>query len=364
MASKMLPNHCAFFVIERLHRKGDKMSAITIKDIAKICGVGVSTVSRALNNHPDINPETKQRIMEIVEEYDFVPNNSARNLKITDSKTIAILVKGMTNPFFMRMIGAMEADIQEKKYSMELRHVDEKTDEVETAMELVKEKKLKGIIFLGGLSTHSTEKLEKVGVPYVLSTISANEDEEGYFSSISVDDVTESYKITDYLIKKGHKRIAIIGAPQVDTSIGQLRLQGYLSALKDNGIKPDYDLIWHTRNFDTYSMGSGYSIMKEKLSENHDFTAVYAISDTMAIGAIRALHEEGIRVPEDVSVAGFDGIDMGKYHVPSLTTIKQPFEDMAHKTTKILFDVINNGKSHRKIVMDATLVERESVRSI
>jgi len=341
------------------------MESITIKDIARICGVGVSTVSRALNNHPDINPETRQRILEIVEEYDFVPNNSARNLKITDSKTIAILVKGMTNPFFMRMISAMEKDIQEKKYSMELRHVDEKTDEVEVAIELVKEKKLKGIIFLGGLSTHSTEKLERISVPYVLSTISMNEDVEGDFSSISVDDIVESSKITEYLIKKGHKKIAFIGAPKVDTSIGQLRLEGYLKALKDNNIKPNYDLIWHTReDSDTYSMNNGYNVMKGKMAEKHDFTAVYAISDTMAIGAMRALQEEGIRVPEDISVVGFDGIDMGKYHVPSLTTIRQPFEDMAHKTTAILFDVIRKGESHRKITMDAELVERESVKAI
>lgn len=343
------------------------MEAITIKDIAKICGVGVSTVSRALNNHPDINPETKQRILDIVEEYDFVPNNSARNLKITDSKTIAILVKGMTNPFFMRMISTMEEDIQEKKYSMELRHVDEKTDEVEVALELVKEKKLRGIIFLGGLSTHSTDKLEKLGVPYVLSTISmSNEaDAEGDFSSISVDDILESYKITEYLIKKGHKKIAIIAAPKCDTSIGQLRLQGYLKALKDNDIEPKYDLIWYTReDSDTYSMKNGYNVMLEKLSENHDFTAVYAISDTMALGAMRALHEKGMNIPEDVSVVGFDGIDMGKYSVPALTTIHQPFEDMAHKTASILFDVIRKGASHRRITMDAQLIERESVKAI
>lgn len=156
------------------------MDTITIKDIAKICGVGVATVSRALNNHPDINPETKERIMEVVEQYGFVPNNSARNLKIIDSKTIAVLVKGMTNPFFMKMIGVMEEEIQAKHYSLELRHVDEKTDEIEVAMELVKEKKLRGIILLGGFITHSIEKLKKIGVPFVLSTIPLSEDSDGY----------------------------------------------------------------------------------------------------------------------------------------------------------------------------------------
>ena len=181
------------------------MEAITIKDIAKICGVGSATVSRALNNHPDINPETKERIMEVVEKYGFVPNNSARNLKLTASKTIAVLVKGMTNPFFTKMIGIMEEKIQAKHYALELRHVDEKTDEVEVAMELIKEKKLQGIVFLGGLITHSTEKLEKIGVPFVLCTVPLTEDSDSSYSSVSVDDVEESCRIVDYLISKGHR---------------------------------------------------------------------------------------------------------------------------------------------------------------
>lgn len=341
------------------------MNLITIKDIARICGVGVSTVSRALNNHPDINPETKQRIMDTVKEYGFVPNNSARNLKITASNNIAILAKGIGNPFFMKMIDIMEDDLQTHKYSMELRHVDEKTDEVDVAIELVKEKKLKGIIFLGGLSTHSTEKLAKIGVPYVLSTISINEEAEGEYSSISVDDVAESYKMTDYLIKKGHRKIAIMGATKKDISIGQLRLEGYTKALKDNGIAPDEKLIWYTDDgVNPYTMENGYWIMRKKISEKCDFTAVYAISDTLALGARRALFEANIKIPEEVSLAGFDGIDMGAFSVPSLTTLSQPFEDMAHRTTQILFDVMDKGENHRKVIMEGELIERESVKKI
>lgn len=341
------------------------MDTITIKDIARLAGVGVSTVSRALNNHPDINPETRAKVMEIVEEYGFIPNNSARNLKITESRTIAILVKGMTNPFFMKMIGVMEERIHEEHYSMELRHVDEKTDGVEVAMELVKEKKLCGIIFLGGLATENPERLEKLGVPFVLSTVNDGDDTVKGYSSVCVDDVAESYKMVKYLIDKGHKKIAIMAAPDCDVSIGQLRIEGYLSALKDGGIRPDDKLIWHTDDdTDTYSMENGYNLMKKMLKKKHDFTAVFAISDTMAIGALRALHEAGLRVPEDISVAGFDGIDMGVYCVPAITTISQPFEEIAKKTTDILFDVIRSGSSHRKIVLDAKVVERESVASI
>lgn len=341
------------------------MNQITIKDIAKICGVGVATVSRALNDHPDINPETKQKILEVVDEYGFVPNNSARNLKITDSRTIAVLVKGMTNPFFMRMIGIIEEAIHAKHYSMELRHVDEKTDEVEIALELVKEKKLRGIIFLGGLITHSTEKLEKIDIPFVLSTIPVSEDSSGNYSSVSVDDVAESCRIVDYLIKKGHKKIAFMGAPDYDTSIGKLRYDGYMKALSDNGIKPDKKLIWHSDDdADTYSMQNGYNVMRAKLKKKNDFTAVFAISDTMAIGALKALREANLSVPGDVSVVGYDGIDMGTFCAPTLTTLSQPFEEMAKKTCEILFDVIRHGSAHRKVIMEAKIVERESVAPV
>lgn len=340
---------------------------ITIKDIAKICGVGVSTVSRALNNHPDINPATRKKIMEVVEEYSFVPNNSARNLKITTSNTIAILVKGIANPFFMKMISVMEEDIQAHHFSMELRHVDDKTDEVEVALELIKEKKIQGIIFLGGLTNHSPEKLKSLGVPFVLSTIAMSGDSQGTYSSISVDDINESYKITKYLIDKGHRRIAFVGAYDKDVSIGQLRLQGYLNALKDGGIQADKKLIWlSSEDVDAYTLENGYNIMKDKLEhdEKLEYTAIVAIADTMALGAIRALIEAGKKVPEDVSVVGFDGIDMGRYSNPSLTTIKQPFEKMAQRTTQILFSVMDEQASHSIVTMDAELLERESVKAI
>ena len=341
------------------------MDNITIKDIAKICGVGSATVSRALNNHPDINPETKERIMEVVNQYGFVPNNSARNLKITDSKSIAILVKGMTNPFFTKMIGIMEEKIQAKHYSLELRHVDEKNDEVEVAMELIKEKKLCGIIFLGGLITHSSEKLEKLGVPFVLCTIPLTGGSDSAYSSVSVDDEAESYKIVDYLLKNGHKKIAFMGVDDQGISIGQLRLDGYKKALSDNGITPNPKLIWQSPETpDTYSMQNGYEMMRDELKKKPDFTALFAIADTMAIGAIKALREAGLNVPDDVSVVGYDGIDMGRFCYPTLTTITQPFDEMAQKTCDILFDVIRHGAAHRKILMDAKITERDSVKKI
>lgn len=319
---------------------------ITIKDIAKMCGCGVSTVSRALNNHPDINEETRKKIMAVVKEYNFVPNNSARNLKITDSKTIAILIKGIANPFFMKMIKVMENEIRRQKYSLIIQHVDHNQDEVDVAIELEREKKLKGIIFLGGYFNHTKEKLGAISVPFVISTVNMTEQYSVNYSSIAVDDVKESYKIVDYLIKLGHKKILLISADLEDESIGKLRKVGYEKALRDNGIDFDESLIIPmSDDSDAYSMKAGFEAMEEALKRKLDFTAVFAVADAVAIGACRALADAGKKIPEDVSVVGFDGIDNAKYYSPRITTIRQPFEEMADETISLLFKYIDGTKS-------------------
>ena len=133
------------------------MGQVTIKDIAKICGVGVSTVSRAINNHPDINPETKKLIMNTIREYSYVPNNSAQNLKRVESNTIALLTKGVGNPLFAEMIQTVQSDVLGKDYLFVLQQVDEMENELEVGARLANEKRLKGIIFMGGASRPKEE---------------------------------------------------------------------------------------------------------------------------------------------------------------------------------------------------------------
>ncbi len=344
------------------------MEPITIKDVAKICGVGVSTVSRAINNHPDINQETKDRIIQVIKENHYVPNNSARNLKRSEARTIAVLIKGISNPFFARMIQILEEEIQKKKYSFVLHRVDEKEDEVDVAVELIKEKRLKGIIFLGGFFTHSREKLQQLTVPYVLSTVgilnTGEEKEPLDYSSVSVDDFEESYKMVDYLCSLGHKDILILASCEDDESIGALRLAGYQKALKDHHIPFRQDhCIYMDESIQTYSMENGYACMKRALVEKLSFTAVYAVSDSTAIGACRALIEAGRRIPQDVSVAGFDGLDIARFYHPSLTTIRQPVEKMAYATIRLLFNEIKKGSGHQQLVFPAELVIGESTRA-
>lgn len=343
------------------------MEQITIKDVARICGVGVSTVSRAINNHPDINPETKAMIMQTIKENNYIPNNSARNLKRQDAKAIAVLVKGITNSFFSEMIKIMEEEIKKKKYSLVLHHVEFDEDEVDVALELVKEKRLRGIIFLGGYFRHNEEKLAQLHVPFILSTMGASPQEysRNTYSSVAVDDEKESYKIVDYLCKCGHKDIAIICSKSTDTSIGELRLEGYKRALSENGIPVREELILYMNpEIEDYSLENGYAVAKEFLQKKIPCTAIYAISDIMAIGAGRALAEAGFKVPEDISLAGFDGVEIGKYITPSLTTLKQPVGVMAKATTKILFDVIDKKNEHCHKTFEGELLVRESTREL
>ena len=343
------------------------MGEMTIKDIAKMCGVGISTVSRAINNHPDINPETKEMINATIKEYGYIPNNSARNLKRTEAKSIAVLVKGISNIFFSSMIKVMEEEIKKRKYTMVLHHVEFNEDEVDVALQLVKEKRLAGIIFLGGYFHHSEDKLKKLHVPFVLSTIGCppeNFSKKGY-SSISVDDEQESYNMVNWLIQNGHKNIAILCAPPDDESIGKLRLEGYKKALLENKIEVNLELIMPMRpDMEQYSLQSGYDLTMQLLEKNTEFTAVYAISDMMAIGACKAIFDKGKKIPEDYSVAGFDGTEMGAFYHPSLTTVRQPVEDMAKATAQLLFEVLSEKSVHKHRIFPAELVIRESAKKI
>lgn len=342
------------------------MESITIKDIAKICGVGISTVSRAINNHPDINQETREMIMKVIKENNYIPNNSARNLKRSASKTIAVLIKGISNPFFSNMLKVFEKEIQGKKYSFLLHRVEEREDEIDVALEIAKEKRLTGIVFLGGYFSHSEEKLKQLQVPFVLCTTGVTEKiNKNYYSCVSVDDFKESYKIVDYLCKLGHKKIAIIAALPEDESIGKLRLDGYISALKDNNIPIRQELIRYMKDdIETYSIKNGYCVTKELLESEEEFTAIFTISDSMAVGACKAVFKSGKKVPEDYSVAGYDGMDISYFYNPSITTIKQPVNDMAEETIRILFDIIEKNKTQESIIFPADLIVGESTKEI
>lgn len=340
------------------------MEQITIKEVAKLCGVGVSTVSRAINNHPDINEATKQMILDTIKKYNYVPNNSARNLKRSDSNTIAVLIKGISNPFFGDMIQVFEREIKKKKYTFVLQHVEEMEDEVDVALQLEKEKRLKGIVFLGGLINHTEEKLSRLTVPFVISTGDSAQI-GGSFASVTVDDERESCRMVEYLIGCGHEKIALLTAGRGNASIGLLRLNGYREALRAHEIPYREELVvWSKDDTPVYSMENGYEMTKELLDSGREFTCIYAISDSMAVGACKALFDAGKRVPEDYSVAGFDGLSLAAYYEPSITTIRQPRREMAEATIKLMFDLIKKKPVEKRQIFEADLIIGKSTKRI
>ena len=223
------------------------MSIRTIKDIAKVCNVSTSTVSRAINDESGISKGTKARILKVVEEYNFIPNNSARDLRKIESNTIALLIQGISNPFFQGMFAVFERELKKLKFSFSIHSVGEEQDEIDVAAELIKEKHLKGLIFLGGSMNGNAKKREQLNIPSVRCSGTLLPGEQGYDgTSIAIDDEEESYRIVNYLCNKGHRKIAVIISHGKDKSIAALRMQGYQRALEENPIPYDPKLIYTT----------------------------------------------------------------------------------------------------------------------
>lgn len=338
------------------------MADLSIKDIAEIAGVGVSTVSRVINNHPDVGDKTREKVLQIIEEYNYIPNNSARNLKRSSSNNIGILVKGIHNPFFSQMIKAVEEEINKKNYSMILHYNEKNTNDTEVAIQLIKEKKLKGLICLGGdFDDLEENQLLHLETPMVLTSVNITEEvNKDVFSSVTIQNEIAAFKAVDYLCKLGHKRIGIITTGEGDKNVGKLRLRGYKNALKSNGIEENDDFISYAH----YTFESGYDAMNELIGRNLGITAVFVTSDIMAIGASKAILSSGLKIPEDISVVGFDGIEYSKYFHPSITTVKQPIEEMGHKSAEILFNLIESKREQQHIVFETELLERESCKKL
>ncbi len=317
------------------------MPRITIKDVAKKCGVSVSTVSRAINDHNEINKETREYILKVINEMGYIPNSNARNLKKITSDVIAVIIKGIGNPFFQPMIKVFEQEINKKGHSFLLYKVEEEDDEIDVALKLVNDNKLKGIIFLGAFLSHDEDKLRQIKVPFIMTTILNRETNIHNSAYVGIDDVEESKKLVNYLIGLGHKKIAVLGARKDDRSIGMLRVLGYKQALEENGLDFDESLVFTaSKNENPYTFDFAYKKADEIVSGT-EFTAIFCLSDTMAIAAIKKLDDLGYNVPEDYSVVGFDGIEINDYLINPVTTIKQPVKEMALKACKELFNMID-----------------------
>lgn len=333
------------------------MNDLTIVDIAILAGVSASTVSRVLNDHPDVSAKTSAKIRDIIQAEGYVPNNSARNLKRESMQAVAVIVKGFPNPIFTAMLGIIQQELEYNKYTMLMAQVDTNQDEVTAAISLCKEKKPQGLIFMGGNFRHSRDRLAMLDAPFVMLTITMHDSvDRTSFSSVTVDDYAAGYNLARMIVANGHKRVAAIGSSADDISVSRLRIDGFRQALRDQGILDRSQQIVYAGAF---SYRAGYDAARALLTKT-PFTCLFCISDILALGAIRALHDAGLSVPDDVSTIGFDGIEECRYAIPSLATMKQPADRMAHESVRILLNHIRGGAAHCHLLFDAVFSQGES----
>lgn len=333
------------------------MKIYTIKDIAQKAGVSVTTVSRVLNKRPDVNQATREKVERVMAECHFVGNANARGLKQTDSENVAIILRGRENPFLNSLAEAVLLYTHDHEASFLVEYVDETADEFQTAVRLHHEKRVTGCIFLGGRIDERARVLEGIDMPMVFATISAEKANLPRAGSVFIDNRMMGRLAMQTLIDAGHTKIAIFGgARQSDDGFGQ-RYQGAMEALEKAGIPFDGERYVDTR----FSLRGAYDTARGFFAMKPDTTAVFAMSDTVAMGVIRALADVGRRVPQDVSVVGYDGIEMGKYFLPRLTTVEQPINDIARESVAMLMGMLEKGEEPRHVVVPASLITRESV---
>lgn len=332
---------------------------MNIKDIARLAGVAVSTVSRVLNGHPDVAAETREHVLQLMRQHHYVPNNSARNLKLTHSKTIGVMVKGRDNPFFSQMIAVIESELSRSGYSMLLHYHHSAEDDAAMAVSLVKEKRLCAMICLGGDFTDAgLEALQGIEVPLVLTSVEFDPEalpEE--ISTVSIKNREAAYEATAALLALGHRRIGLVSTGREDRSAGRLRSEGYTQALLDFGVtpQPEYGVGAD------YTFASAYAAGKALLSRSQPPTAVFATSDIMAIGVSKAAFDLGLAIPRDLSVMGFDGLDYGTYFHPTLATVAQPVEQMGIASAKLVLEHLEGAALGRHMTMKTEIWMRESV---
>ena len=307
----------------------------TIKDIAKLSGFSIGTVSRVINNRADVSPATREIIEKVIREQNFQPNTNAKRLKQTMFSPVTIIVKGIGNIFLDSVLEEIQISMHMHGESTSVTFLEETTNCVGEAAKIVAAENPKGLIFLGGSLKNFRKDFGAVHIPSVLVTGSASVLGYENLSSFTTDDYQASRDAVEHLIHAGHRRIGILGGyPESwPEDIGALRLKGAMDVLDaaDTGFvkERDYEPC-------SFTPAAGYDAAQHLLQRTPDLTALFAIGDLLAVGAMKGLQDLGYRVPDDVSVIGFDGIPFTGYTSPRLATIRQDTAVLAKKTVEDL----------------------------
>ncbi|MBR3503411.1 MAG: LacI family DNA-binding transcriptional regulator [Clostridia bacterium] len=336
------------------------MKIYTIRDIAQMADVSVTTVSRVLNDRPDVSRATQEKVRRVMEACHFVGNAHARGLKQAEGDLVAVIIRGRRNPFLNELAEAISQCAQESRAAFVTEYIDERDDEFSRALTLIGERRITGIIFVGSRIDGRCAKLADVNIPMVFTTVSTlGTALEARASSVSIDDERMAREAVEALLARGHRRVAVFGGDPEGADSLALRARGAREALAAHGLPLPAARYIETR----LTLDAAYAAALEYFRQG-DADAAFCMSDTAAMGVMRALSDLGRRVPEDVSVLGVDGVDIGAFLTPRLSTIAQPVQELARQSVGVLREMMERGAPARHVTVGAELVLRESVRSM
>lgn len=344
---------------------------VTIKDIAKKANVSTATVSYVLNETGNISEETRKRVLKVIEELNYRPNQIAKSLKMQKTKSIGVVVEDITVFNSPEIIDGINEYAEKMGFTIILtnmrlhKRIGHNFSNVEQCKEIASKlvdellsKKVDGIIYIGMHTRDVTEVIKKINKPIVFTYCYTTSDDQ---YSINYDDEQAAYDATNYLIQKGHRKIALISG-LIDSIPAHSRYTGYYEALKK------HQLMFNPAYIKTgdWEYESGYKMTKELLELKDRPTAILAMNDLMAGGAIEACKDLGLDVPKDISIIGFDNRECSQYYFPKLSTMSLPLRKMGQLSTEVIVDLINNKSPDLDKLkkLRCELIERDSVASI
>lgn len=328
---------------------------VTMKKIAEIAGVSESTVSRALRNSREVGLETRERIREIARDLNFHPNALARGLARRKSETVGLIITSISNLYFAKAVRGVEEHADALGYKVLLSTTGGRKSKELEAIAVMREKRVDGLIYMSGRApSECLTALKQAGMPVVVISRKVDDPALPY---VGIDNVAEAYRATRYLLDLGHRDIGFIGGSSDDPEAGMDRQTGFMKALADAGITPRPEWIAEGRFEFEYAYAAASTILKRRPRPS----AVFAASDEMAAGVIRAAREKGLKVPDDLSVLGFDNTILAQMVEPPLTTISQPIYDLGHEAMHVLGMMIDGVALERhRFVFECQLLERSS----
>lgn len=316
---------------------------LTIQDIARLAGVSKATVSRVLNHNPSVSPELSARVMRIVQEHDFVPNVTATGLAGGKTRLVGVLAPPLTWPAVPEMLRGVAEYIENTSYEMVLYSFSGAYSHSDVLDRILPMRMISGLLAIlpGELASHLAERYQQ-GLPVVMID---DQVKPAQVPWVGIDNTASAYRATRYLLELGHRRIAYVQGPQ-DYACARERYQGYLQALHEAGIAEERALIFQGR----FDIPSGHECAFALFSAERSTwpDAIFASNDQMAYGILEIAEQQGIRIPEDISLLGFDDNLLSAHVRPPLTTIRQPFSQMGHTAMRLLLTMIDRDHLVRK----------------